>query len=60
MPIIHCYMLEGRNHDQKKNFVKDITDATVKNFNVDPDVVEVFLHETPKEHYGKSGKLASD
>ena len=38
MPIIHCHILEGRNHDQKKNFVKDVTDATVKNLNCDPDV----------------------
>tara|TARA_Y100000815_G_C12883706_1_gene327507 strand:+ start:123 stop:284 length:162 start_codon:yes stop_codon:yes gene_type:complete len=53
-------MLEGRNYDQKKNLVKDITDVTVKNLKVDPDLVEVFLHETSKEHYGKSGKLASD
>ena len=60
MPIIHCHILEGRNHDQKKNFVKDVTDATVKNLNCDPDVVEVFIHETSKAHYGKSGKLASE
>ena len=44
----------------KKNFVKDVTEATVKNLNCDPDVVEVFIHETSKAHYGKSGKLASD
>ena len=36
MPEIHVYAAEGRSLDQKRQLVKDITDAVVRNFVVPP------------------------
>ena len=39
MPIITVKALEGRTIDQKRGLVKDMTEAIVKNFKVEPDAV---------------------
>ena len=60
MPEVHVYAAEGRSHDQKRQLVKEITDAVVKNFQVDPDVVVVQIIEAPKTMKARGGVLFSE
>jgi 4-oxalocrotonate tautomerase len=60
MPEIVVYAIEGRSLDQKRGLVKDITNAVVKNFAVEPAAVVVTLVETPKNHKAKAGVLFSE
>ena len=55
MPEVVVYAIAGRNAEQKKALMKDITDAVVKNFNAAPDSVTVSIIETPKTDKGKGG-----
>ena len=60
MPEVHVYAAEGRSLDQKRQLVKEITDAVVKNFQVDPDVVVVQIIEAPKTMKARGGVLFSE
>jgi len=60
MPIVTVRALEGRTVEQKRRLVKDITDAVVKNFKVEPDRVIVNFFDMPKHNVAKAGKLYID
>ena len=60
MPEIIVYAVEGRSIDQKRALVKDITNAVVKNFDVDADAVTVQIVEAPKTSKAKGGVLFSE
>jgi 4-oxalocrotonate tautomerase len=55
MPEIIVYCAEGRTPEQKKSLMKDLTDAMVKNFNVNADGVTVQIVEAPKINKAKGG-----
>lgn len=55
MPEIIVYLAEGRPKDAKKQLMKDITDAVVKNFGVPPDRVVVQLLESSKDNKSRGG-----
>ena len=57
MPIIIVEAIEGRTIEQKKGLVRDITEAVVKNFNIEPEKVSVIIHEFPAHNFGKAGEL---
>ena len=60
MPEVVVFAIEGRSQEQKRALVKDITDAVVKNFAVEPSAVIVSLMETPKNNKSKGGVLFSE
>jgi len=60
MPIVTVRALEGKTVEQKRKLAKDITDAVVKNFKVDPDRVTVNFFDMPKQNVARAGKLAID
>jgi 4-oxalocrotonate tautomerase len=60
MPEVYVYAVEGRTLEQKRNLVKDITEAVVKNFKVPADAVMVQIMETAKDTKAKGGVLFSD
>jgi 4-oxalocrotonate tautomerase len=60
MPEVVVFAIEGRSQEQKRALMKDITDAVVKNFAVDPQAVVVSLMETPKNNKAKAGVLFSE
>ena len=60
MPEIVVYLVEGRSPEQKRALMQEITDAVVRNFNVDPEVVVVQLVEAPKTAKMKGGRLFSE
>ena len=41
MPVVTVRAIEGRTVEQKRKLAKDITDAVVKNFDVEADKVLV-------------------
>ena len=55
MPEIIVYLAEGRAKDAKKQLMKDITDAVVKNFGVNPEAVVVQIVESSKDNKSKGG-----
>ncbi len=55
MPEVYVYVLEGRTPAQKKALMKDITDAVVKHFTVQPEQVVVGIIESPKTDKAKGG-----
>jgi 4-oxalocrotonate tautomerase len=60
MPIVTVAALEGRNVDQKRSLVKDVTEAVIKNFNVAPDSVTIIIQDLSKENLAQAGKLKLD
>jgi 4-oxalocrotonate tautomerase len=60
MPEVVVFAIEGRSQEQKRALVKDITNAVVKNFAVEPSAVIVSLMETPKNNKSKGGVLFSE
>jgi 4-oxalocrotonate tautomerase len=60
MPEIVVYALGGRSLDQKRGLMKDITEAVVKNYKVEPSAVVVTLVESEKMDKMKGGVLFSE
>ena len=60
MPEVVVFAIEGRSLEQKRALVKDITDAVVKNYAVDPGAVTISLMDTPKNSKAKGGVLFSE
>ena len=60
MPFVTVKAVEGRTIEQKRGLVKDITDAVVKNFKVEPEAVSVDIIEFSRENLAKAGQLFAD
>ncbi len=60
MPIINVQMFEGRTPEQKRAFVKALTDASVETLGCSPDAVDVILTEVKKCDWATAGKLWSE
>lgn len=55
MPIIQVQVLEGRNKEQIKGLIEDITEASVKNLEVRPEQVRVIVTEIQDTNWGSGG-----
>jgi 4-oxalocrotonate tautomerase len=60
MPFISVKAKAGRTIEQKRGLVRDITEAVVKNFKVEPGDVYVDINEYSLENLAKDGKLFLD
>jgi 4-oxalocrotonate tautomerase len=60
MPLITIKIFEGRTLEQKRNMVKDITDAVVKNIDCQPQAVHIDIVEMKRENLSQGGKLFCD
>jgi len=60
MPEVYVYAVEGRTLEQKRALVKDVTDAVVRHFKVNPEAVMVQIVESSRESKAKGGFLFSD
>ena len=60
MPTIRVELFEGRTPEQKKEFVKALTEAAVKTLGSSPDGVDVLLFEMKKFDWATGGVLWSD
>jgi 4-oxalocrotonate tautomerase len=60
MPVVIVEMWEGRSVEQKRRLVQAITAAMVEHCGSDPQHLHVIIHDTPRESWGRDGKLATD
>lgn len=60
MPIVQMEILKGRTVEQKRQMVKEVTDAICKNLVCPPETVNIIIREMEKEHYATAGELAID
>ncbi len=60
MPTIRVEMFEGRTEDQKKDFVKAITEATVQTLGSSPEAVDVLLFEIKRSDWATGGVFWSE
>ncbi len=60
MPLVTVKAKAGRTIEQKRGLVKDITEAVVKNFRVEPEAVSVDIIEYGLENLAKGGRLFAD
>ncbi|WP_151448590.1 4-oxalocrotonate tautomerase [Lacisediminimonas profundi] len=60
MPTINVQMFAGRSAEQKRAFVKAITDATCESLGCKPEGVDVIIQEVKREDWATGGKLWSD
>jgi 4-oxalocrotonate tautomerase len=60
MPTINVQLFEGRTPEQKRAFVKAITEATCVTLGSAPESVDVLIHEVKKEHWATAGRLWSE
>ncbi len=60
MPTINVQLFEGRTLEQKRDFVKAVTDAAVKTLGCTPASVNIIICEVRKEDWATGGKLWSD
>lgn len=60
MPEIVIHLAEGREPEKKRALMKDITNAVVRHFGVDPEAVVVQMVESKKSDKMKGGVLFSE
>jgi len=60
VPEVTIELLEGRTLEQKRGLVRDMTEAIVRNCNVQPEDVTIIIHDNLKSDKAKAGKLFSD
>jgi 4-oxalocrotonate tautomerase len=60
MPTINVQMFEGRTIEQKRAFVKALTEASCASLGCKPESVDVVIQEVKKENWATGGKLWSD
>jgi 4-oxalocrotonate tautomerase len=60
MPEVYVHAVEGRTLEQKRPLVRDITEAVVRHFKVEPAAVMVQIVESPRHNKAKGGVLFSD
>ncbi|MES2117079.1 MAG: 4-oxalocrotonate tautomerase [Pseudomonadota bacterium] len=60
MPTINVQVFEGRTLEQKRAFVKAVTEATVATLGATPESVDIIIHELKKENWATAGRLWSD
>ena len=59
MPVVIVEMWEGRTPEQKKQLVKDLTEAFVK-AGTSANAVHIILKDNAKSNWAQGGKLASE
>lgn len=60
MPIIHVNMLKGRSLEQKREMVKEVTDAVARTANCPKEAVRIIISEIDHENLSEAGVLRVD
>lgn len=60
MPTINVQMFEGRTLEQKREFVKAITEATCRTLGTSPASVDVIIRDVKREDWATGGVLWSE
>lgn len=60
MPIIRVEMFTGRNREQKRVLVRELTETFVRVMGGKPEAVTIVLQDVQKEDWGSAGALMAD
>ncbi|MBN9116560.1 MAG: 4-oxalocrotonate tautomerase [Pandoraea sp.] len=60
MPTFHVEMFEGRSIEQKRAFVKAVTEAAVATIGCTPESVDIIITDVKPENWATAGALWSD
>ena len=60
MPTINVQMFEGRSAQQKRDFVRAVTDAACQTLGCEPGSVDIIIQEVGRENWATGGKLWSE
>ncbi|WP_281356093.1 4-oxalocrotonate tautomerase [Pandoraea bronchicola] len=60
MPTFHVEMFEGRSVEQKRAFVKAVTEAAVKTIGCKAESVDIIITDVKPENWSTAGTLWSD
>ena len=60
MPIIRVEMISGRTREQKRNLVKELTQAFNRTCGATPADVQVVIADIDKEDWAAAGTLMAD
>jgi 4-oxalocrotonate tautomerase len=60
VPNIVVELFPGRTLDQRRQFVREVTESCVKVFDVTPDRVRITFREMERSDLAVSGELLSD
>jgi len=60
MPIIQVDMLKGRTVEQKREMVKEVTEAVARTANCPKESVKIIIREMEFENFSESGVLRID
>ncbi len=60
MPTINVQLFEGRTVEQKRVFVKAITEAACATLECSPESVDVIIQDVRKENWATAGTLWSE
>ncbi|MCK5748885.1 MAG: 2-hydroxymuconate tautomerase family protein, partial [Oricola sp.] len=51
MPIAEILIFEGRTDDQKREIMREVTDALARSMDAEPERIRVILKEIPTNHF---------
>ena len=60
MPVITVHMLAGRTAEQKKAFIREVTDIAVHTLAVPERAVTIVLTDADPEGWGSGGKTMAE
>lgn len=60
MPLITVQLFEGRSVEQKREFAKALTEASVRVLGIDPGAVDVVFSDVKRSDWATGGVLWSD
>ena len=60
MPIIRVEMFKGRTTEQKRELVKEVTEAFVRTCGGNAAAIHVVITDVDKNDWGSGGELCSD
>lgn len=60
MPLIELNTWPTMSTEEKKEFIYEVTELTIKRLKIVPDKIQVLIMELEKENGGKAGAVASN
>ena len=60
MPIVQIHLLEGRSAEQRKNLIREVTEACHRTVEVPRESVRVSIIEVSNTNFGVGGKTLKE
>ena len=60
MPIIRVEMFEGRDRDQKRKIISEVTDGFFRATGASPESVNVIITDVSQDEWGRGGIAFAD